>query len=584
MKQFFKFMLASVIGVIAASFIFFLVGIMTLVSMTAQQPTTVKEKSVYVLNLSGIVEERHAQAPFEQLWSDQMPTYGLDDLLASIEKAKENKNIEGIYLEAGAFGCSPASMQEIHDALLRFKESGKFIVAYGGTYTQGAYYIASVADKLIVNPSGSLGWHGLSTQLIFYKDLMKKIGVDMQIFRVGTYKSAVEPYIGTEMSAANREQTSVYLQSIWNRLVADVAASRHITAEQLNELADENMDFQKAEMYVQYGLADTLMYKDQVNDYLKSLVGAGEKEKLHTLTTADMINLPAAAPKKSKNIIAMYYAYGEIDGAESVTGSGIVSGKVINDLRKLRENDKVKAVVLRVNSPGGSAYGSEQIWREVSLLKEKKPVVVSMGDYAASGGYYISCAADIIVAEPTTLTGSIGIFGMVPDASELMTKKLGLHFDGVKTNELADMNSAMRPLNNEEKQIMQNMVNNGYELFVRRCADGRKMDVNEIKRIAEGRVWTGEMAQKLNLVDELGDIERAISLAAEAAGAPDDYRIERYPEKVDFLTSLMATPESYIKSCLQERFGVYYKGLNLLKDTRNIDRLQARMPFDLTIE
>ena len=584
MKQFFKFMLASVIGVIVASFIFSLVGIMTLVSMTAQQPITVKEKSVYVLNLSGIVEERHAQAPFEQLWSDQMPTYGLDDLLASIEKAKENKNIEGIYLEAGAFGCSPASMQEIHDALLRFKESGKFIVAYGGTYTQGAYYIASVADKLIVNPSGSLGWHGLSAQLIFYKDLMKKIGVDMQIFRVGTYKSAVEPYIGTEMSAANREQTSVYLQSIWNRLVADVAASRHITAEQLNELADENMDFQKAEMYVQCGLTDTLMYKDQVNDYLKSLVGAGEKEKLHTLTTADMINLPAAAPKKSKNIIAMYYAYGEIDGAESVTGSGIVSGKVINDLRKLRENDDIKAVVLRVNSPGGSAYGSEQIWREVSLLKEKKPVVVSMGDYAAAGGYYISCAADVIVAEPTTLTGSIGIFGMMPDATELMTEKLGLHFDGVKTNKLADMDRPMHSFNKQEKQIMQNMVENGYELFVRRCADGRKMDVNEIKRIAEGRVWTGEIAQKLNLVDELGDIERAISLAAEAAGTADDYRLEQYPEKTDFLTSLMETPESYIKSCLQERLGVYFNGFNFLKNIRNIDRLQARMPFDLSIE
>ena len=584
MKQFLKFVLASVIGVIVASFIFFLVGIMTLVSMTAQQPTTVKEKSVYVLNLSGIVEERHTQTPFEQLWSEQMPAYGLDDLLASIEKAKENENIKGIYLNAGAFSCSPASMQEIHDALLRFKECGKFVVAYGGVYMQGAYYIASVADKLIVNPSGSLGWHGLSTQLVFYKELMKKIGVDMQIFRVGTYKSAVEPYIGTEMSAANREQTSVYMQSIWNRLVADVAASRHISAERLNELADENMDLREAEMYVQCGLADTLMYKDQVNDYLKSLVGAGEKEKLHTLTTADMINLPAAAPKKSKNIVAVYYAYGEIDGAESVTGSGIVSGKVIKDLRKLRENDDIKAVVLRVHSPGGSAYGSEQIWREVSLLKEKKPVVVSMGDYAASGGYYISCAADVIVAEPTTLTGSIGIFGMVPDASELMTEKLGLHFDGVKTNELADMNSAMRPLNKEEKQIMQNMVNNGYELFVRRCADGRKMDVNEIKRIAEGRVWTGEIAKKLNLVDELGDIERAISLAAEAAGTQDDYRIERYPEKVDFLTSLMAAPESYIKSCLQDRFGVYFNGFNFLKNMRNIDRLQARLPFDLSIE
>ena len=332
----------------------------------------------------------------------------------------------------------------------------------------------------------------------------------MQIYRVGTYKSAVEPFIATEMSPANREQTLAFTQSIWNEIVNEVSESRNISVEKLNEMADKCMDFQPAEAYVENGLADQLMYKDEVLSYLKKLTNISEKSTLNTLTLDDMKNLAVPSTAKSRDVIAVYYAFGEIDNAADPYNEGIISEKVTKHLRDLRNDDNVKAVVLRVNSPGGSAYGSEQIWREVSLLKEKKPVVVSMGDYAASGGYYISCAADWIVAQPTTLTGSIGIFGMIPDASELITKKLGVKFDGVKTNKLADMGDMSRPFNAEEGALIQGMVNSGYELFTKRCAEGRNMPIDSLKMIAEGRVWSGEMAKELKLVDELGNLECAI--------------------------------------------------------------------------
>ena len=327
------------------------------------------------------------------------------------------------------------------------------------------------------------------------------------------------------------------------------------------------------------------MYKDEVLAYLKQLTDCKEDDKLNTLSLEDMINVKRNVPKdKSGNIVAVYYAYGEIDGSESNDGEGINSEKVIKDLRKLREDESVKAVVLRVNSPGGSAYGSEQIWREVSLLKQEKPVVVSMGDYAASGGYYISCAADWIVAEPTTLTGSIGIFGLVPNAEGLLKDKLGLNFDVVKTNELADLGNLTRPFNEEERTLMQNMVNKGYELFTKRCADGRKMDIEDIKKIAEGRVWTGEMAKDLKLVDELGGLDKAVDAAVSRAKI-DRYTVVNYPEKEDFFTSLLnTTPERYINSRMQNNFGEYYSGLRFLKNLKDADRLQARMPFDLVIK
>lgn len=589
MKEFFKFTLATILGLLVTGFIFMIIGIASVAGLLAssETETTVHNNSVFVLDLQGSIAERYQPTPIDQLLDEEQSVYGLNDISASIEKAKENDQIKSIYLNVGNFSSGSASLQEIRQALADFKESGKFIIAYGGGYSQSGYYLASIADKIILNPSGSISWHGLSAQTLFVKDLLKKVGINVQIFRVGTYKSAVEPLIGTEMSPANKEQTQAFVQSIWNQMTDDIAQSRQLTQEQLNILADQYMDFQPADSCIANGLADTLMYKDEVLAYLKSQIGLKEKDKLHTLTLSDMINVKRNTPRdKSGNIIAVYYAYGEIDNSSSYNYNekGINSEKVITDLRKLREDKNIKAVVLRVNSPGGSAYGSEQIWREVKLLKEEKPVIVSMGDYAASGGYYISCAADWIVAEPTTLTGSIGIFGMVPDFSELVTQKLDLHIDGVKTNKLADLGNIARPLNAEEKALIQQSVNNGYELFTRRCAEGRNMPIEDLKKIAEGRVWTGAMAKELKLVDELGNLQTALKAASQHAKI-ENYNVVAYPKPKDFLTTLMKTrKDSYIQSQVEATFGDFSKGFTLLKNLNKADRLQTRIPFELSIQ
>jgi len=585
MKDFIKFTFASMLGIVLAGIIFTILGIVTMVGMVASSDTetTVKENSVFVLELDGTLSERVQENPFQSLMGEDYQALGLDDILASIRKAKENENIKGIYLQGGMMDASFASLEEIRNALSDFKESGKFIVAYADQYGQGMYYLASVADKVIVNPQGSIAWHGLASQPVFYKDLLQKVGIEMQIFKVGTYKSAVEPFIATEMSDANREQVSAFLTSIWERLLEDVSASRGIRADVLNKCADEIMDLAPAETYIANGMADTLLYKDGVLNYLKELTEREADENLRTLTLADMKNVKRNVPlDKSGNIIAVYYAYGDIDGSTSAD-EGINSEKVIRDLRKLREDETIKAVVLRVNSPGGSAYGSEQIWREVVLLKEKKPVIVSMGDYAASGGYYISCAADCIVADPTTLTGSIGIFGMFPNMEGLLTDKLGLHFDMVKTNPYADMGDITRPFNAAEKEAMQNHINNGYKLFVKRCADGRGMSVEAIEKIAEGRVWTGTTAKELGLVDELGGLDKALEIAAQKAEV-EAYSVLNYPGKSDIFSKLLDEgKESYIDGKMTETLGEYYNYAKFIRNLKDADRIQARMPFDLRI-
>ncbi len=587
MKEFLRSTLATITGVLICGFIFIILGISTLVGIMAssETETVVPPNSVFTLELKGTIQERYQPSPVDQFFEDQISTYGLEDILNTIQKAKENDLIKGIYLHTGALSCSAASLQAIHRALADFKQSGKFLVAYADAYTQGGYYVASVADKVIVNPVGSLSWHGLASETMFLKDFLAKIGVKMQIFRVGTYKSAVEPMMSTEMSPANREQTQAFLESTWKSILNDVSASRHISADSLNLLADRNMDFQPAETYVSSGLADTLMYQDEVLSYLKSLTGLSDEDDLKTLNLDEMTRVKATAPKsKTRDVVAVYYAYGEIDNGSSSYDEGINSEKVTKDLCDLRKDKNVKAVVLRVNSPGGSAYGSEQIWREVSLLKAEKPVVVSMGDYAASGGYYISCAAHKIVAEPTTLTGSIGIFGMMPDASELLNDKLGLHFDGVKTHKMADMGSMSRPFNAEESALMQQMVNQGYALFTKRCAEGRHIPLEELCKIAEGRVWTGSMAKELKLVDELGGLDTAIQLAAQL-GKVKDYNLQTYPAKEDFLTQLLNTrTDRYIHSQLQETFGEYYRSFDWIRHLGQSDRLQARLPFNLRIQ
>ena len=585
MKDFIKFTFASMLGVALAGIVFTILGIVTMVGMVASSDTetTVNENSIFVLDLNGILSERVQENPLQELMGEDYQTYGLDDILSSIQKAKDNENIKGIYLQAGMMEASVASLEEIRHALKKFKESGKFIVAYGDNYTQGMYYLASVADKVIVNPQGTITWQGLASQTIFFKDLLKKVGIEMEIFKVGTYKSAVEPFIATEMSDANREQITAFLNSTWKRLLEDISASRGISEDDLNKCADNFMMLSPAETYIANGLADTLLYKDGVLDYLKELSGREADESLRTLSLEDMKNVKRNVPlDKSGNIIAVYYAYGEIDSSTS-TEEGINSQKVIRDLRKLREDETIKAVVLRVNSPGGSAFGSEQIWREVTLLKEKKPVIVSMGDYAASGGYYISCAANCIVADPTTLTGSIGIFGMFPMVENLLTDKLGLHFETVKTNLYADMGDMTRPFNDAERAAMQNYINNGYKLFVQRCADGRGMSVEAIEKIAEGRVWTGATAKELGLVDELGGLDKALEIAAQQAEV-ETYSVINYPGKSDIFSSLLDKgKKDYIDGKISETLGEYYDYAKFIQGLKNADRIQARMPFELRI-
>ena len=589
MKEFFKTMLASMTGMLLAGFImlamiFSLIGIIIGSMETVHE---IEENSVLMLDLNGTLEERAAEDPMAAIMGDDMKVLGLDDIIAAIKEAKKNDNIRGIYLQAGMLSASSASLEEIRGELASFKESGKFVVAYGDQYSQGMYYLATVADKVIVNPCGSIAWHGLSSQPIFYKNLLEKLGVEMQIFKVGTYKSAVEPFIATEMSDANREQVSEFLNSTWNEMTAAVSVSRGLPVGTLNSYADRSMDFRQAEEYVYCGMADTMLYKDGVLDYLKTLTGTSDDEKLKIVTLADIkgkLELEAIYSNPEKEHVAVYYAYGEIDNSTSSYDEGINSEKVIRDLRSLREDKNVKAVVLRVNSPGGSAYGSEQIWREVSLLKAEKPVVVSMGDYAASGGYYISCAADRIVAANTTLTGSIGIFGMVPNFGKLLNGTIGLDFDVVKTNALADMGVLSRTMTAEEAEIMQSYVNEGYSLFLQRCADGRGMSVEAIDSIAQGRVWTGEKAVQLGLVDEIGDLDRAVAIAADMAGVKE-YSVESYPEVKDIMTLLLETDEeNYMETMLQKSFGGYGKSLSILRGMCNGRPLQARLPFELNIK
>lgn len=589
MKDFLKFTLATVTGLVLTSIVMFIIGIVTVFGIVSSSDTetTVKKNSIMMLNLNGELAERSTDNPFSQWLGDDFSTYGLDDVLASIKKAKENEDIKGIYIQASSLGASYASLQEVRDALVDFKTSGKFIVAYSDNYTQGLYYLSSVADKVMLNPKGMIEWRGLASNPVFYKDLLKKIGVEMQVFKVGTYKSAVEPFIATEMSPANREQVTMFIDQIWSQMVDGVAQSRKLTADSLNAYADRMVMFFPAEETVKCGLTDTLIYQNDVRDYLKTLVKVDKDDKLSVLGLEDMINVKKNVPKdKSGDIVAVYYAYGEIDGGSSYSGSeeGIVSEKVIKDLRKLKEDDDVKVVVLRVNSPGGSAFGSEQIWHAVKELKSKKPVIVSMGGYAASGGYYISCVADTIVAEPTTLTGSIGIFGMYPNATELVDK-VGLKFDVVKTNKFADFGAMGRGLNTDEQALMQMMVNEGYELFTSRCAEGRGMTLDAIKKIAEGRVWTGEEAKKLGLVDILGGIDTALDIAVKKANL-EAYTVVSYPDKTDFLSAILETkPTNYVESrLLKSKLGNYYKDFGMLKNIGENAFIQARMPFDLNIK
>lgn len=588
MKDFLKYTLASMVGLLACTIIVTIISILAIVGIAASSETTtvVNEDCIFKLELKGTVTERIIDNPFASLINEEQTALGLNDILASIQKAADNSYIKGIYLEADGIVADPASIEEIRGALARFKQTGKFVVAYGNNYSQSDYYICSVADKVILNPQGMVDWHGMASQTIYFKELLAQLGVEMEVFKVGTYKSAVEPYTSTEMSKENREQITAYISSIWNNMVNGVAHSRGISTKDLNEYADRYIAFEGAESVLAAGLVDTLLYMDGTKAYLQQLMGNEEDEKLEILSISKMKSLQKATPlDKSGNIIAIYYAEGQIVDAPSkeniMPAPEIVGEKVSADLRKLRDDETVKAVVLRVNSPGGSAFASEQIWNEVVKLKEKKPVIVSMGGYAASGGYYISCAADTIIAQPNTITGSIGIFGMFPSTHKLITNKLKLNIETVKTNRLADLGSMARPFNAEERAIMQRYINQGYATFIKRCADGRQMSTADIEAVAQGRVWTGEMAKELGLVDLLGDIELAKKIAAEKAGI-ESYTLIGYPKQASTLDMLLNQAKtSYIETRIGKVAGEFRNELNLIYNLEQMNSLQARLPYEI---
>lgn len=503
-------------------------------SMFGGSSAKLDDKTVYRLDLKGVLVEQAKEDNPLAAFTSSMPygrnnveTVGLDDLLSNITLAKDDERVKGIYLKGGELSVSPASAKALRDALLDFKESGKWIIAYAESYGQMNYYIASVADKIYLDEIGAVSWHGLAGTKGYYKRILDKIGVEMQVLKVGTFKSAVEPFFRTSMSDADRTQTEVYLYGIWNNMTAAVSEARNIPVEKLNAYADEYMDVQPQQKYIEYGLIDSLIYRQDMDTILKNLIG---DEDYTILNTSKMASVERKK-NKAKDKIAVVYAEGEITDE---TGDGIVGTKMLKTLNKVLKNDEVKAMVFRVNSPGGSADASEQINHAVKLIQEKGiPVVVSMGDYAASGGYYISSEADYIYAEPTTLTGSIGIFGLIPNYKGIR-EKIGYDIDEVSTNKHAalQVHMTMQGMDPSEYALMQNMIERGYDLFTRRCAEGRHMSQDSIKAIGEGRVWLGQDALRLGLVDDLGNINDAIAKAAQLAEL-DDYALVYYPKPVD---------------------------------------------------
>ena len=590
MKDFLKYVLATVTGIILLTVIMGILATISMVGIAASSAssTKVEENSVFTLMLSGQLDERAEENPLSMLSGQISENVGLDDIISSIRKAKENEDIKGIYIEAGIFSSdSPASSHAIREALIDFKKSGKWIVAYADSYEQSSYYICSVADKMFLNPQGMVDWHGLGATPYFVKDLLTKLGIKVQLCKVGKYKSAPEMLTADGMSEPNREQVTAYINGIWQVMLKEVAESRKIAVDSLNAYADRFIALSKPEDYVKLKLVDKLLYTNEVKGEIKKMLKIDPDESFPQLTLKDMENVKGK--KKEGDQVAVYYAYGDI--VDSDTGDmtdqehSIVASKVCKDLEKLAEDDDVKAVVLRVNSPGGSAYASEQIWHAMTNLKAKKPVVVSMGGYAASGGYYISCPANYIIAEPTTITGSIGIFGMFPDFSGLLTEKLGIKFDEVKTNKHAAFGTMSRPFNAEEMALLEQYIDRGYQLFRKRVADGRKQSVEAIEEIAQGRVWLANDALKNKLVDEIGSLDKAIEKAAKLAKL-SEYHATCYPEPTNWFDALMnqGNKGSYLDSHLRTALGEYYEPFTYVKNIRHQNAIQARLPYYLIIK
>ncbi|WP_026474057.1 signal peptide peptidase SppA [Alkaliflexus imshenetskii] len=585
MSKFFKYFLAVVLGSMVSAF-FFLIGIVMFISIlasSASKDVKVDKNSILVLELSGPIVERATSDPLQSLVSElsgQPSTTGLNQILASIKKAKIDDRIMGIYMEPGLAMGGWATIEEIRNALIDFRESGKFVHSFGSVYTQKGYYLASAGDKVYLNPAGMLDFQGLSSTYTFYKGTLEKLGVEMQVFKHGEFKSAVEPFILYKMSDAARLQTETFLNSMWQHVLNQVAESRNISVEALNQTAENLPAFMADSALLASGLIDSFKYKDEVIEELKSLTGIESKKDLNGVTLAkyDQVYLPGKKKGLEKNKIAVIYAQGEIDGSSG----GIKSGELSRTIRQARRDSSIKAIVFRINSPGGSGLGSEIIWREVKLARETKPFVVSMGDLAASGGYYIACAADTILAHPTTLTGSIGVFGLIPNTQGLL-KKIGITTDRVKTNTFADMPALDRAFTADEKRILQAYIERFYTFFLQRCADGRNTTVEAIDEVGEGRVWSGENALGLSLVDKLGGIDDAIKIAANMANI-ESYRIVELPEMLtpieQVMKSLSGDASARIGNIL---FGEEFRIFQTIRDLQTAYPVQARMPFEISV-
>lgn len=591
MKDFIKYTAATVVGIIVFTIVCVALSVMSIVGMVASSSATqaVKKNSVLVLKLNGSIDEQGTDNTIGKLTGNYTPSTGLNDILSAIKKAKEEENIKGIYIDAGLLSTDYATLQEIRSALENFSKSGKKIIAYADTYSQGSYYLASVADKIYLNPIGMVDWHGVGAQPVFYKDMLAKFGIKFQVVKVGTFKSATETYTEEHMSDANRLQTKMFLDGTWKQVCNAVSKSRGISIDSLNRYADEMLMFQSAESLVKRKVVDGLAYASDMKDIAKAQFGIGKDDDLNRLSVSDMTNVKEK--QTSGEEIAIYYAYGDIVQSEKVgmLGGGshcIVSSTVCSDLKDLMDDDDIKAVVIRVNSGGGDAFASEQIWHQVMELKKKKPVVVSMGGYAASGAYYMSAPASWIVAQPTTLTGSIGIFAVFPDFSGLVTQKLGVKFDEVKTNRNSTFGNLMaRPFNEEETAIMQQYVNRGYQLFRKRVADGRHLPVESVEKIAQGRVWLGADAIGLKLVDQLGGLNDAVAKAAKLAKLGEYYTVD-YPAPSSWIDQLLAgaSDAGSVDARLRLTLGDLYEPVSLMRNLNKHEALQARIPFAINMK
>lgn len=588
MKQFLKFTLASIVGVLIAGFLllFIVIGMITAMVSVSDEPVKTESNSVLLLKFDHQIVDRAKKNPLEGLdfgIFQGEKTVGLNDMLDCIRKAKTDHNILGIYLNPTDILAGMGTVEEIRSALKDFKTSGKFIYAYGDMFSQKAYYLVTVADSVILNPQGTVDFRGLGGERTFYKKALEKLGVEMQIVRHGKFKAAVEPFLLDKMSPENRLQTETYLRSIWNEMLNDISASRKMSFDELNDIADAVATFRKADFAKQHNLVDRLKYKDQVIDDLKRLTNTSPKDDVRAMDIYKYIKVPDMNGPKSlaRKKIAVVYASGDIDTGTS--DDEIKSEELSKAIREARRDSSIRAIVLRINSPGGSAYGSEVIWREVKLAAQVKPVIASMGDVAASGGYYIACAADTIMADRTTITGSIGIFGMIPNFQNLLTNKLGITQDVVTTNEHSDMISVTRPMTTFERDLMQQMIEDGYDTFISRVADGRKMDKTAIDEIGQGRVWASPNAMEIKLVDAYGGLTEAIELAKKMAKL-DNYRIVNLPKLKDPFDELMKELTGSAKvRFMKDELGEGYKYYEQLQGAVARQGVLARVPYDIDI-